>query len=107
MEDRLEIADEQITTEAHIHNWSSDAYARFNKLEPLDLVKGLRYRFDVEHISRYFSYRSEYSFKGSDLEIDDTNSILIEFTSLQSEYLPQAPPKNYRLLLLFGLNHYE
>lgn len=82
---------------------SLEAYARFTEIEAADLVAALRYRFDAEHISKYFN-STDYSFDGTELTIRAENSILIEFSTLQAEYPDLYPTKQYRLLLLLALH---
>jgi prolyl-tRNA editing enzyme YbaK/EbsC (Cys-tRNA(Pro) deacylase)/ubiquinone/menaquinone biosynthesis C-methylase UbiE len=83
-----------------------EALANFPNIDPCDLVAGLKHRFHIEHISKYFR-SSDYSFSGGSLNIDPNNSILIEFASLQAEYPDFYPAKQYRLLLLVGLHRAE
>lgn len=88
------------------HELCRDAFAEFKGIEPADLVAALRHRFDIEHISKYFR-STEYSFTGTALNIKPSNSILIEFTTLQSEHPDLYPSKQYRLLLLLALHRAE
>jgi len=82
---------------------SLEAYGHFQEIEASDLVTALRHRFDIEHISRYFS-SGEYTFEGVQIHIRPDNSILLEFATLQSEFPELYPAKQYRLLLLFALH---
>jgi len=87
-------------------SWSdtcTEAFGRFSEIEPADVAKALRHRFDIERISRYFQ-SPEYAFVGKQVTLAPDNSILIEFSTLQSEYPDLYTKKSYRLLLVLTLH---
>ena len=84
----------------------TEAFARFPHVEPSDLAKKLRHRFDIERISRYFQ-SPNYEFHGKHVALTPDNSILIEFNTLHSEFPDLYTKKTYRLLLILTLHRHQ
>ena len=67
-----------------------------------DIVDILTRRFEIDRISKYFKV-GDYTFSGSRLKLNHTNSIMMEFPTLQKEFPEQYTSESYKLLLLLNL----
>jgi 2-polyprenyl-3-methyl-5-hydroxy-6-metoxy-1,4-benzoquinol methylase len=72
-------------------------------INPEDIVKIIRRRFEAENLDRFFTIRS-YNATARSLELSPSNSILLEFPTLKGEFPDRYDSSVYRLLILLGLH---
>lgn len=76
--------------------------ASFSKIESSDIVDIVKRRFDIERISRNFNV-TKYHFTGNLISVTSSNSIMMEFATLHTQYPKFYDTSSYKLLLLLDL----
>src|ERR1043166_5340897 len=78
------------------------------ELNPQDLAKILKDKFEIEKMDRFFALDEQYRFTGRVLDLNPTNSLLLEFETLQKDFPDDYKDfLSYKLLLILNFREYE